>query len=83
MRRGWVRTILRLGALEDGSFLEPEVGFCLHGLATSGGVMEAVCRAQVCLSGVVVVVVVVVRAITLHFFIQNERALFFRFICTF
>lgn len=39
--------MLRLGALEDGTFLEPEVGFCLHGLATSGGVMEAVCRVQV------------------------------------
>lgn len=38
--------MLRLGELEDGTFLEPEVGFCLHGLATSGGVMEALCRAQ-------------------------------------
>ena len=47
MRRGWVQTVLRLGSLEDGTFLEPEVGFCLHGLANSGGVMEAVCRVQV------------------------------------
>ncbi|CAM9387787.1 unnamed protein product, partial [Ectocarpus sp. 13 AM-2016] len=47
VRRGWVRTLLRLGALEDGTaFLEPEVGYCLHVLASSGGVMEAVCRAQ-------------------------------------
>ncbi|CAM9799800.1 unnamed protein product, partial [Hapterophycus canaliculatus] len=46
VRRGWVRTVLRLGALENGSFLEPEIGFCLHGLAASGGVMEAVCRVQ-------------------------------------
>ena len=47
VRRGWVQTVLRLGSLEDGTFLEPEVGFCLHGLANSGGVMEAVCRVQV------------------------------------
>ncbi|CAN0334597.1 unnamed protein product, partial [Ectocarpus sp. 12 AP-2014] len=47
VRRGWVRTLLRLGALDDGTaFLEPEVGYCLHVLASSGGVMEAVCRAQ-------------------------------------
>eukprot|EP00752_Nemacystus_decipiens_P017886 g16035.t1 len=46
VRRGWVKTVLRLGSLEDGTFLEPEVGFCLHAVATSGGVMEAVCRVQ-------------------------------------
>ena len=39
---------MRLGASEDSTFVEPEVAFCLHGLATSGGVMEAVCRVQVC-----------------------------------
>lgn len=47
VRRGWVDTLLRLGCSSDANFLEPEVAFCLHGLANSGGVMEAVCRSQV------------------------------------
>lgn len=47
VRRGWAETLLRLGAMEDAAFVEPEMAFCLHGLATGSGVMEAVCRIQV------------------------------------
>ncbi|CAM9968273.1 unnamed protein product, partial [Sphacelaria rigidula] len=46
VRRGWVDTLLQLGASRHACFLESEIAFCLHGLANSAGVMEAVCRLQ-------------------------------------
>ncbi|CAN0212536.1 unnamed protein product, partial [Discosporangium mesarthrocarpum] len=46
VRRGGVETILSLGSSANATFLEPELAFCLHGLASSTGVMEAVCRLQ-------------------------------------
>ena len=43
-----MKDLLRLGAMEDAAFIEPELAFCLQNFAASGGVMEAVCRVQVC-----------------------------------